>query len=115
MQINHGSFRISTGSELLFSACDSGDDMWTGIGDRFARRFVTFPQSYGLIPAVQVSISMFDFDQGANQRADLYAEDVTREGFTLVFKTWGDTRVARLRADWLAIGCSPDVEPEYDV
>jgi hypothetical protein len=43
-------------------------------------------------------------DQKTNQRADLTAEEVTAEGFTIVFRTWGDTRVARVRADWLAVG-----------
>ena len=32
------------------------------------------------------------------------AEEVGAEGFTVVFATWGDTRVARVRASWLAIG-----------
>ena len=29
---------------------------------------------------------------------------VNSEGFVIVFRTWADTRVARIRADWLAIG-----------
>ena len=37
-------------------------------------------------------------------RADISAAKVTPEGFVIVFRTWGDTRVARVRADWLAIG-----------
>ena len=36
--------------------------------------------------------------------ADISAEMVNPEGFVIVFRTWGDTRVARIRADWLAIG-----------
>ncbi len=51
-----------------------------------------------------VSISMWDLDQKTNSRADITAEKITRTGFHLVFRTWGDTRVARIRADWMAIG-----------
>jgi hypothetical protein len=35
---------------------------------------------------------------------DISAETITVEGFVIVFRTWGDSRVARVRADWLAIG-----------
>ncbi|MEM1101782.1 MAG: H-type lectin domain-containing protein, partial [Pseudomonadota bacterium] len=45
-----------------------------------------------------------DMDNAANSRADVRAEAVTVSGFELVFRTWGDTRVARVRANWTAIG-----------
>jgi len=51
-----------------------------------------------------VSLDMWDMDQKTNQRADISARNVTLEGFEIVFRTWGDTRVARVRAAWLAIG-----------
>ena len=35
---------------------------------------------------------------------DIAAEDTTERGFQLVFRTWDDTKVARVRADWTAIG-----------
>jgi hypothetical protein len=45
---------------------------------------------------------------------DISADMVTAEGFVIVFRTWGDTRVARVRADWLAIGgCAND--DDWDV
>jgi hypothetical protein len=39
---------------------------------------------------------------------------VTTEGFEIVFRTWGDTRIARIRADWMAIGAVRD-EDEWDL
>ncbi len=47
---------------------------------------------------------MWDMDCATNPRMDISAEGATAEGFFLVFRTWGDTRVARVRADWIAIG-----------
>ena len=47
---------------------------------------------------------MWDTDNKHNARADISAEKITETGFHLVFRTWGDTRVARVRADWMAIG-----------
>ena len=32
------------------------------------------------------------------------ADAITERGFHIVFRTWGDTRVARIRADWTALG-----------
>ena len=55
-----------------------------------------------------VSISMWDLDQKTNGRADVSAQDITTAGFSILFKTWGDTRVARIRADWMAIGELPN-------
>jgi hypothetical protein len=49
-------------------------------------------------------------DQKTNSRADLSTENITAEGFHLVFKTWGDTRVTRVRADWTAMGRAKDAE-----
>jgi len=46
-------------------------------------------------------------DNATVMRADLRSENVTKEGFELVFRTWGDTRIARVRASWMAIGPLP--------
>ena len=40
--------------------------------------------------------------------------EITGTGFQLVFRTWGDTRVARVRADWTAIGPVKD-DDDWDV
>ncbi|TGD62370.1 hypothetical protein EYC08_15960 [Tabrizicola sp. WMC-M-20] len=103
-----GSIGIAQGSCVLFSDFADGGVMWTGEGDRESRHSVAFPQEFRLPPAVQVSISMWDTDHQTNARADLTAENICLAGFDLVFKTWGNTRVARIRADWMAIGQVPD-------
>jgi hypothetical protein len=105
---------IDQGSIILFSDFEDGGEMWTGTGRREHRQPATFSEPFRDIPAVQVTISMWDMDQKSNQRADISAEEVTTEGFTIVFRTWGDTRVARVRADWTAIGPLPD-EDDWEV
>jgi hypothetical protein len=37
-------------------------------------------------------------------------EDITESGFAIVFRTWGDTKVARVRVAWQAIGELPHVD-----
>ena len=95
---------IDQGSVLMFSDYEDGGAMWTGHGRRELRKHCAFSQPYAAAPSEQVTLSMWDMDQKSNQRADLTAENITPTGFDLVFRTWGDTRVARVRAGWLAIG-----------
>jgi len=95
---------ICQGSLVLFSDYQDGGLMWTGEGPRELRRIVTFDEPFREKPSVMVSLSMWDIDQKHNPRMDISADMVTPEGFVIVFRTWGDTRVARVRADWMAIG-----------
>lgn len=109
-----GAVGIQQGSRILFSDFATDGPMWTGNGDRDLRYHVKFAESFREIPAVMVGISLWDADHQTNLRADLTAENVTVKGFDLVFRTWGDTRIARLRADWTAIGAMRD-EDDWDV
>ena len=95
---------IDQGSAVLFS--DFADDgvMWSGTGPREKRVHVNFDGVFLSDPVVTVSISMWDTDQKTNQRADISAANITPSGFDIVFKTWGDTRIARIRANWTAVG-----------
>ncbi|MGC9419308.1 MAG: H-type lectin domain-containing protein [Rhodovulum sp.] len=105
---------IDQGSVVLFSDFDTDGVMWTGTGPREVRRAIRFSEAFRGVPAVTVGITMWDLDQKTNQRADIAAESVTPEGFDLVFRTWADTRVARTRADWMALGPARDPE-EWDL
>ena len=72
--------------------------MWTGSGPREKRVKVEFGGKFKGAPVVQAHISVWDLDRRTNLRADLSVADVTATGCTIVFKTWGDTRIARIRA-----------------
>lgn len=95
---------IARGSVLLFSDVEDGGAMWTGSGPRLVRKRVDFEAAFRVAPEVFATLEMWDVDSSGNQRGDISTVDITRDGFDLVFKTWGDTRVARVRAGWLAIG-----------
>ncbi len=95
---------IEQGKEILFSDFADHGEMWTGNGPRERVTAIAFSQPFRTLPVVHVSLDMWDMDQKTNQRADISARNVTLEGFEIVFRTWGDTRVARVRAAWLAIG-----------
>lgn len=95
---------IDQGSVVMFSDFEDGGTMWSGEGPRMKAKPIRFGESFRTMPAVTVSLTMWDMDGDRNQRADITAENVSQAGFDLVFRTWGDTRVARVRADWMAIG-----------
>ena len=88
----------------MFSDFEDGGQMWRGEGPRQSREQVTFSEAFRTPPHVQVSISMWDISNKTNIRADVQAEAITETGFNIVFRTWSDTQVARIRVAWTAIG-----------
>lgn len=104
LRISDSAVGILDGSAMLFSAFEEGGEMWTGTGPRRSVTHVGFSEAFDAPPTVHVSITMWDTDSVPNQRMDIGAINVTRQGFDIEFRTWGDSRVARVRAGWLAIG-----------
>lgn len=104
LRVTSGTVGIDSGNVILFSDFENGGTMWRGEGPRQSRANVTFSQPYNGKPHVQVSVSMLDISNSSNLRMDVVAEDVTESGFTIVFRTWADTQVARVSVAWTAIG-----------
>jgi hypothetical protein len=109
-----GSIGIQQGSRILFSDFAHDGAMWTGSGPREVRLAQSFKDAFLEPPTVTIGISMWDIDHKANSRVDISAENVTSTEFEIVFRTWGDSRIARIRADWLAIGRAQD-EDAWDL
>ncbi len=95
---------IDQGETVLFSDFSNGGDMWTGNGPRERRSPVKFSQPFRSAPLIQIGVSLWDVDTSSALRAEVQAEEITAEGFTAVFRTWSDTKIARIRASWTAIG-----------
>jgi hypothetical protein len=103
-KINSGLVGIDSGDVVLFSDFEDEGEMWRGDGPRQSRTMVKFDIPYKSIPHVQVSISMWDISNNKNSRVDVQAETITREDFEIVFRTWNDTQIARIRVAWTSIG-----------
>ena len=95
---------IDAGELMLFSDFEDDGEMWKGEGPRSVQREVTFSETFLDAPAVTLQMSMIDMSNDAYIRADMQASDVTPSGFRITFRTWGDSRVARVRVAWQAIG-----------
>ncbi len=89
---------------MLFSDFADGGDMWTGEGARERRIAISFSQTFRSPPVVQIGVSLWDVDTSSALRAEVVAKDISPEGFSAVFRTWSDTRIARIRVTWMAIG-----------
>lgn len=113
-KLGNNSIGVDQGESFLFSDFQHGGNMWTGEGDRERCQRVTFSEAFRKRPVVHCSLSLWDMDSSANVRADVKAECVDDAGFDIVFRTWGDTRVARARIGWMAIGEVKDPE-DWDV
>ncbi|MBD3664367.1 H-type lectin domain-containing protein [Sulfitobacter aestuariivivens] len=105
---------VDSGEVVLFSDYEDGGEMWTGRGQRERRRHIRFSESYRAPPNVQLALSLWDVDASTTMRVDLQPEAITKSGFDMVFRTWGDTRVARVRIAWTAIGEMADTD-DWDV
>ncbi|MGB3245093.1 MAG: H-type lectin domain-containing protein [Sulfitobacter sp.] len=105
---------VDSGEVVLFSDYENGGEMWTGRGQRERLRYIPFSEAYKSTPTVQLSLSLWDVDAATILRADLQAEEISKTGFNMVFRTWGDTRVARVRIAWTAIGELTEVD-DWDV
>lgn len=89
---------------MLFSDFENGGEMWRGHGPRERRVAVKFSDEYRDEPSVHISMSLLDIATGPSIRTDISAENITKIGFDVVFRTWADSRVARIRVSWMAIG-----------
>ncbi|MCR9156944.1 MAG: H-type lectin domain-containing protein [Rhodobacteraceae bacterium] len=105
---------VAQGSVDLFSDFEEGGDMWTGEGSRSRSQWIAFETPFSAPPLVHVSLTLWDMDSGHNVRADISAENTSEVGFDAVFRTWLDTRVARVRVSWMAIGAVSS-EDDWDV
>lgn len=108
------SIGILQGSRVLFADYETGGPMWTGSGNRESRFHVVFSERFLGPPAVIIGLSLLDMSNETNIRADIAAENITEKEFQIVFRTWSDSRVARIRADWTAIGPVRDAD-DWDI
>jgi hypothetical protein len=109
-----GVLGVDQGARILFNDFAHDGAMWKGHGPREVRLPQSFSARFLAPPAVTVSVSMWDIDHGTNSRVDISGDAITETGFEIVFRTWADSRIARIRADWMAIGPLRD-DDDWDV
>lgn len=109
-KMNSNRIGVDSGTAHLFSDFAEGGKMWAGEGERESRTLVQFSEPFLMAPAVHIGFELWDISNDTNTRVNLVARDITETGFTVVFTTWGDSKIARMRASWMAIGEVTDDE-----
>ena len=84
-------------------------DGWSlngGTGERTYIEEVTFEKAFTVPPRVLVSLSGYEATAGPDGTSRVHATAfrVTKTGFTLRVKTWGDGRVGLVWGNWIAVG-----------
>ncbi len=96
--------QIITGGGELFNHVTTNGPMWYEEGDREVRYKIVFTDSYQKVPHITLGVTGMDSSKAQNLRFTLVAENIDLEGFEIVMKTWGDTKLARASVNWSALG-----------
>lgn len=97
-------FNIEQGEARLFSDFESNGNMWSGKGDRRVDYHINLGNLYKTPPKILINITLLDAASDQHVRFSLAAENITNSGFDIVFKTWLDSRFARVWVQWTALG-----------
>lgn len=71
-------------------------------GDRIFTQEVRFASPFETIPNVVVAVNKLEADKTQNVRIDVQATAISRDGFVLRIKTWGDSKVNVVGGSWVA-------------
>jgi hypothetical protein len=71
-------------------------------GERVFTVEVNFLKPFEDKPDVVVGVSAIDAVSGSNLRYSLKAKSVSRDGFTVEVKTWGDSKILSIGGFWVA-------------
>ncbi len=71
-------------------------------GDRAVSIEVDFNTPFDVRPKVILAVTQVDMDRNTNQRYNVEAISVSRDGFTVRVSTWGDSRIYGVAGYWIA-------------
>jgi hypothetical protein len=93
-QVQSGTWSVKEGQ--------AGYNLHTNQGERAMTISVKFPTPFENKPKVALSVTQIDADKNANQRYNVEATSVSRDGFTIKIRTWADSKVFSISGYWIA-------------
>lgn len=109
------SVTVQSGYMPVFDHYDDKGPMWFGSGDREVVEYVRFDKPFTRSPYVALTITQMDTDTSRYLRYELFAKNIRPDGFDVSFKTWSDSRFARISVHWIAMGERTDPDLWHDI
>jgi hypothetical protein len=85
---------------FYYSSADQGYTLDKGSGERTLTVEVTFPKPFEVKPQVFLNLNTIDAD---HIRVSMKAISISRDGFTIQITTWGDSKVALVGGNYIAV------------
>jgi hypothetical protein len=96
--------RIQSGTVIADATFD-GWSLLAGDGERVFTKQISFSEPVFLTPpTIAVALVHLDAATHVYTRISISAQDVSKNGFLLVLKTWSDSQVYGVGASWVAYG-----------
>lgn len=80
----------------------SGYTLDKGTGERTMTIDIDFNKPFDTKPNVVLSVTQIDADKDFNQRFNIEAMSISRDGFTIKIRTWADSKVYSISGFWVA-------------
>ncbi|MFN3693426.1 MAG: H-type lectin domain-containing protein [Ignavibacterium sp.] len=98
---HNGSAQVQSGTWSVKEG-QAGYNLHTNQGERAMTISVRFPSPFENKPKVILSVTQIDADKNANQRYNVEAISISRDGFTIKIRTWADSKVFSISGYWIA-------------
>ena len=101
-----GSLAYSQEMQIAVFSYASGVEGYTldkGSGERTLTVEITFPKPFEVKPDVFLTLNTVDADKSANLRLTMKAISISRDGFSIQVKTWGDSKINSVGGNWIAL------------
>lgn len=71
-------------------------------GERTMTIDIDFNKPFDTKPNIALSVTQIDSDKEFNQRFNIEAISVSRDGFTIKIRTWADSKIYSVSGFWIA-------------
>jgi hypothetical protein len=86
-----------------YSSSTEGYSLDKGSGDRTFTVEITFPKPFEVKPEVFLNLNTIDASNSSNLRVSMKAISISRDGFTIQIKTWGDSKINIVGGNYIAL------------
>ena len=94
-QVQSGDFKVDEKT--------SGYTLASNEGDRIYTMEVTFEKPFEIKPSVILSVNLVEAASGTTLRYHIASSAVSRDGFVIKIKTWGDSQIRQVGGSWIAV------------